>query len=184
MGLFPQPAPVVPQQDLNEVPFGGNQGWEPWPEEQAIQPHVEQQQEEISIQISGLSNAITSISSLMSGSSINNVVRLNAGSGSGGCQVEQPRVAPQVNFRRPEITLVYKRRQRAPAASDNSSPANSIPGGSRKLDKGKVVCLPGQPSLQDLAQATSAGLNDQAATLGGVLRITPRGEQESAHAAE
>ncbi|KAG8090827.1 hypothetical protein GUJ93_ZPchr0011g27664 [Zizania palustris] len=184
MGLFPQQGPVLPQQDLNEVPFGGNQGWDPWPEEQAIQPHAEQQQEEISIQISGLSNAIASSSSLMSGSSINNVVRLNTGSGSGGCQVEQPRVAPLVNFRRPEITLVYKRRQRDPAASENSSPANSNPGGSRRLDKGKVVCLPGQPSLQDLAQATSAGLDDQAATLGGVLRITPRGEQDNTHAAE
>ncbi|KAG8067545.1 hypothetical protein GUJ93_ZPchr0005g15200 [Zizania palustris] len=181
MDLFPHPAPV-PQQDLNEAPFGGNQGWEPWPEEQALQPHVEQQQEEISIQISGLSNTIASSSSLMSGASINNVVMLH--SGSGGCQEEQTRVATQINFRRPEITLVYKCRPRVSAASESSAPENSNPGGSRNLDKGKVVCLPDQPSLKDLVQATSAGLKDQAATLEGVLRITPGGEQDKTHEAE
>ncbi|KAG8070637.1 hypothetical protein GUJ93_ZPchr0006g45812 [Zizania palustris] len=125
MDLFPPPAPANPQQDLNVEPFGGNHGWEPWPEEQAIQPQIEQQQEEISIQISGLSNAITSISSLMSGSSINNVFMLHTGSG--GCQGEQPRVAPQDNFQRPEITLVYKRRQRAPATPTATTTENALP---------------------------------------------------------
>ncbi|KAG8047167.1 hypothetical protein GUJ93_ZPchr0008g14040 [Zizania palustris] len=93
--------------------------------------------------------------SMMSGSSINNVVMLHTGLG--GCQGEQPRVASPANFQRPEITLVYKRRQRAPAVPTATTTENAIPGCSSPLDKGKGVCLPGQPTLQDFVQATTAG---------------------------
>ncbi|KAG8077145.1 hypothetical protein GUJ93_ZPchr0006g40921 [Zizania palustris] len=87
-----------------------------------------------------------------------------------------------------ENQLGFSNGQRAPAVPASPTADKSTPGCSRPLDKGKGVCLPGKPTLQDFVQATTAdqvvGINDQAEALEGLLHITARDVHDNANATE
>ncbi|KAG8055546.1 hypothetical protein GUJ93_ZPchr0001g31645 [Zizania palustris] len=128
--------------------------WNQWPEHHVNTQPAPQAQDELSIEVSGLSIG------LQSGST--NISWNNSSLMAFGQSVEQPMqeivpraLSPPVQPR-PPIKFFYSRRTRAPASgrkeAGKPSPMKAI-GSSSRNDKGKSI-MPDQPTLQDFLNAT------------------------------
>ncbi|KAG8069518.1 hypothetical protein GUJ93_ZPchr0006g43414 [Zizania palustris] len=168
-----QPNPV--QQNIVN-PVEDLPQWEQWPNHNNEAQQVAHQQEEVSMEVSGLSVGFTSGSTAASGSNTS------------GPAAQQntvtviPRALSPPILPCPAIRLVYSRRQRN-TTSDNLTldlPASSIqsffPGFTEKNDKGKRIMLPGLPSIHDFESASrddQVGMDELMAQAGTSTQLVP-----------
>ncbi|KAG8048663.1 hypothetical protein GUJ93_ZPchr0009g2173 [Zizania palustris] len=106
--------------------------WEAWPAQLPQEQAVEQQQEAVSVQMSGVSNQHTSESIGTSKA------------------VHSPPVSPECSFPRPQITAVYKR-----WARQSTSAAQLPSAGPPTADPSSLELL-ANPTVEDFAQASVA----------------------------
>ncbi|KAG8053717.1 hypothetical protein GUJ93_ZPchr0001g30831 [Zizania palustris] len=144
---------VFPEQQGNINQMEDPPQWEQWPNHNNNAPQMPQQQEELSVEVSGLSVGLNSGSTAASGS---------ISSGPSAPQYNSipviPRALSPPLIPRAPIRLVYSRRQRNLNNDNvNSNMANSAiaSGSQNKGDKGKGIMLPGLPSIQDFVCATT-----------------------------
>ncbi|KAG8084837.1 hypothetical protein GUJ93_ZPchr0010g7887 [Zizania palustris] len=144
---------VFPEQQGNINQMEDPPQWEQWPNHNNNAPQMPQQQEELSVEVSGLSVGLNSGSTAASGSN---------SSGPSAPQHNSMPVIPRALspplIPRAPIRLVYSRRQRN-LNNDNvtsNMASSAISSGSQnKGDKGKGIMLPGLPSIQDFVCATT-----------------------------
>ncbi|KAG8072073.1 hypothetical protein GUJ93_ZPchr0006g40588 [Zizania palustris] len=156
---------VNPDEDLPQ--------WEQWPNQNNEAQQVAPQQEEVSMEVSGLSVGFTSGSTAASGSNTSGPAAPQ-NTVTGIPRALSPSIIP-----RPAIRLVYSRRQRN-TTSDNInidlSASATQSGSQKKIDKGKGIMLPGLPSIHDLESASKddqVGLNELTAQAGTSTQLVP-----------
>ncbi|KAG8091423.1 hypothetical protein GUJ93_ZPchr0012g21564 [Zizania palustris] len=156
---------VNPDEDLPQ--------WEQWPNQNNEAQQVAPQQEEVSMEVSGLSVGFTSGSTAASGSNTSGPAAPQ-NTVTGIPRALSPSIIP-----RPAIRLVYSRRQRN-TTSDNLnidlSASATQSGSQKKIDKGKGIMLPGLPSIHDLESASKddqVGLNELTAQAGTSTQLVP-----------
>ncbi|KAG8048167.1 hypothetical protein GUJ93_ZPchr0008g13871 [Zizania palustris] len=149
--------------------------WGQWPEQNNNVQQIAQVQEELSVEVSGLSVGFNSGSTTLSGNS-NSVIAM-AQNIEKSLQDSIPRSLSPPSRPRPPIRLVYSRRQRLPVGL-NPLPADSDQGMSsgsqQRLDKGKGIRLPDTPSIKNFIQATSDGKLYAELTIGQIQRTAIR----------
>ncbi|KAG8058179.1 hypothetical protein GUJ93_ZPchr0002g26518 [Zizania palustris] len=147
--------------------------WEQWPNQNNDAQQVAPQQEEVSMEVSGLSVGFTSGSTAASGSNTSGPAAPQ-NTVTGIPRALSPSIIP-----RPAIRLVYNRRQRN-TTSDNLtidlSASATQSGSQKKNDKGKGIMLPGLPSIHDLESASKddqVGMNELTAQAGTSTQLVP-----------
>ncbi|KAG8094865.1 hypothetical protein GUJ93_ZPchr0012g19657 [Zizania palustris] len=144
---------VFPEQQGNINPMEDPPQWEQWPNHNNNAPQVPQQQEELSVEVSGLSVGLNSGSTAASGSNSSGPSTAQHNSMSVIPRALSPPLIP-----RAPIRLVYSRRQRNlhnDNVTSNMATSAISSGSQKKGDKGKGIMLPGLPSIQDFVCATT-----------------------------
>ncbi|KAG8048510.1 hypothetical protein GUJ93_ZPchr0009g2391 [Zizania palustris] len=115
-----------------DPPAAADNAWEAWPAQPPQDQAIEQPQDAVSVQMSGVSNQHTSDSI-------------------GTSQVVQSSpVSPERIFPKPQVTAVFKRRARQSAPTAQAPSADPPMAGTTSLE------LPVNPTVEDFAQASVA----------------------------
>ncbi|KAG8066086.1 hypothetical protein GUJ93_ZPchr0004g39507 [Zizania palustris] len=139
-------------QNNEPEPQAENMQWEQWPEPQLNNIQVPQNQEELSIEVSGLSVGLTSGSTAMSANN-STMAGLMHSSDNSTQNILARQMSPQPAIPKPSIKIVYSRRRQT-LNLDNHQDANLGPGSSSRASKGKGI-MSDKPSLQQFLEAAT-----------------------------